>query len=389
MAAIEQPHERRHWVRGVQPGIDQQNPRLRGRCDRLGDRRRAGARLTRVVVEEVDHVPAAGVVSGIGQDGRARSRPVERHRHALADRRGRPVGHEDQPIGQVERLVDVVRDHDDGLAGLFPDPSRMSCSSKRVSESSIENGSSSSRKRGSIESARASDTHCCVPSDSAAGSWLGRVVDADEPKVVLRRLARARCRSVSADGREPHVLAAPSARAAGTAPGRRSRAPGPGPITCVPSMTTPPYVARFESGDDRQHRGLAAAGVAENRDELPRRDLRVDVRDGRERPGRRGKDLRQTGQFQRRACRHSLASSSVPLNRLGRGHLRAGAAPATPSTSRRRARARATPVRRARAAPRSAAAAASREWTRRASPAARRAPARCGRRAGSPPRRCS
>ena len=52
---------------------------------------------------------------------------------------------------------------------LFPGASSVSCRSNRVSESSIENGSSSSRNSGSSDRARASETHCCVPRESSAG----------------------------------------------------------------------------------------------------------------------------------------------------------------------------------------------------------------------------
>ena len=55
----------------------------------------------------------------------------------VADGGFRAVGHQNQAIGQIERLVDVVRHHHDGLARISQTRSSMSCSSKRVSESSM------------------------------------------------------------------------------------------------------------------------------------------------------------------------------------------------------------------------------------------------------------
>ena len=49
------------------------------------------------------------------------ARPWKWHGKRVADRGGRTVGHEDQSIGQVQRFIDVVRDHDHGLVGFLPD----------------------------------------------------------------------------------------------------------------------------------------------------------------------------------------------------------------------------------------------------------------------------
>ena len=134
-------------------------------------------------------------------------RPRKRHVHDVADRRRRTVGHQDEPIGKIERLVDVMRHHDHHPPRLASQTrSSVSCSSKRVSESSWENGSSSSRNRGSSDSARTSDTHCCVPSESDAGSLIGGVGDCRPGRGSARPPASASRRAVL-PSRELDVLA--------------------------------------------------------------------------------------------------------------------------------------------------------------------------------------
>jgi hypothetical protein len=75
-----------------------------------------------VMLEEVDHVPAARVVLRVRQHSGTGARPRERHLQDVADGRLGPVGHQDQTIGEVKRLVDVMRDHHHRLARLLPDP---------------------------------------------------------------------------------------------------------------------------------------------------------------------------------------------------------------------------------------------------------------------------
>ena len=75
----------------------------------------------RMVVEEVQHSAAARVVIRMRQDSRAVSRPRERDFQNLSHARLRTVRHQDEPIGEVQRLIDIVRHHDHSAAVLFPD----------------------------------------------------------------------------------------------------------------------------------------------------------------------------------------------------------------------------------------------------------------------------
>ena len=71
----------------------------------------------------------------------------------------------------------------------------MSCSSKRVSESSCENGSSSSRKRGSTDE-RARQRHALLRAERQLRRQLvGGVGDADQLEVVVGDAARSRAGS--------------------------------------------------------------------------------------------------------------------------------------------------------------------------------------------------
>ena len=74
-----------------------------------------------VVLEEVDDVPPARVVLGMREHGGRVRGPCERDAQDVANRRFRAVGHQDQPVRQIERLVDVVGHHHHGPAGFLPD----------------------------------------------------------------------------------------------------------------------------------------------------------------------------------------------------------------------------------------------------------------------------
>ena len=65
----------------------------------------------------------------------------------------------------------------------------------------------------------------------------------------------------------------------------------------------------LETGEDRQHRGFAAAGVAEDRDELASLDRGIHVFDSDERTGGRREDLGQAGEFEWDVHRISSALS--------------------------------------------------------------------------------
>ena len=77
-------------------------------------------------------------------------------------------------VGQEQRLVDVVRDHQRGLAVRRPGSTSTSCSSKRVSESSMPNGSSSSSTFGRSANARARPTRWRMPATARPASCASR-----------------------------------------------------------------------------------------------------------------------------------------------------------------------------------------------------------------------
>src|SRR5258708_6552267 len=71
--------------------------------------------------EEIDHAAVERVVLRMSQDGYALAWTWKGYRQDLPDQRCRAVGHQNQTVRKIERLVDVVRDHDDNLAVLLPD----------------------------------------------------------------------------------------------------------------------------------------------------------------------------------------------------------------------------------------------------------------------------
>ena len=73
-----------------------------------------------VMFEEVDDLSPARVVLRMGEYGGSASRPGERDTQDLADGGLRTVRHQYQPIGEVQRFVDVVRHHHDCLARMLP-----------------------------------------------------------------------------------------------------------------------------------------------------------------------------------------------------------------------------------------------------------------------------
>jgi len=82
---------------------------------------------------------------------------------------GRPLAERDDPVGQVDGLVDLVGDE---IAVFWRSSQILSsslCMVSRVCASRPENGSSKRRTSGSVASARAMLTRCFIPPDSCCG----------------------------------------------------------------------------------------------------------------------------------------------------------------------------------------------------------------------------
>ena len=154
------------------------------------------------------------------------------------------------------------------------------CMSSRRFLSSAANGSSSSRIDGSTASARASATRCCWPPESCSDSDRrgGRAAPGPASRArfaPLRRGVGAAGRQAVGDVlgdrhvREQRVVLEHDAdRRAGSAADGRSRRP---------PIDDRPWRLRDEAGDDPQQRGLAAAGRAEQGDQLAGLDVERDV----------------------------------------------------------------------------------------------------------------
>src|SRR3954468_19923874 len=94
------------------------------------------------------------------------ARPLDRHRDDFLDA-SRPAGEHRDTVGQVDRFVDLMGHEQHGLLGLHPDPQQLLLHRSRVCASSEANGSSISRIFGSMTSARARLTRCCMPPESS------------------------------------------------------------------------------------------------------------------------------------------------------------------------------------------------------------------------------
>ena len=152
--------------------------------------------------------------------------------------------------------------------------------SSRSLASRLESGSSISTSGGSMTMARAIATRCCWPPESWPGSlsaWpcrrtsAGRLVDAP------RRLGLAACRASSARSRCSCARSyAGTARSSGT-PCRSRAPPGRSRSMRVSSSQMLPPVSVQQAGDAVERRRLAAAGRAEQGDELAPLDRQADV----------------------------------------------------------------------------------------------------------------
>ena len=84
--------------------------------------------------------------------------------------RARPRAHDHDAVGELHRLLDVVRDEEDRLLARrcqMRSSSLRIC--RRVIESSAPNGSSRKRTSGFTASARATSTRCFMPPESSRG----------------------------------------------------------------------------------------------------------------------------------------------------------------------------------------------------------------------------
>ena len=156
-------------------------------------------------------------------------------------------------------------------------------SSRRVRSRSVgsrfESGSSSSSTRGRGASARASATRCCWPPESCVTRRSLEAGEVDQRRASPRRaLARGSASSCPAPRgrrrRSRRPSGAERARSAGT-PCRSGGARAAARVTSSPSTRMRARVGRLEAGDQPQHGRLAAAGRAEQRDDLALRDRRA------------------------------------------------------------------------------------------------------------------
>jgi len=82
-------------------------------------------KLLGVILQEIDQIGSAGVVISMVENFRTITRACERHRIDFADACFRTVGHEDDAVGEIQGLIDVMRHHDNSLPRLFPNVQQL------------------------------------------------------------------------------------------------------------------------------------------------------------------------------------------------------------------------------------------------------------------------
>ena len=87
----------------------------------------------------------------------------------LGQHRAGTVSHQHDPVGEVDRFVDVVRDHEHSLAGLLADAADLVL--QGPARQRIERGERFVHQHDLrfIDSARAMPTRCFMPPDNSAG----------------------------------------------------------------------------------------------------------------------------------------------------------------------------------------------------------------------------
>ena len=145
--------------------------RQRGIPERAGDARARPGRGSGGSAVALGHHPVYLVDERLELRSAPAARPGQRIAHVGPDPAG--VGAEDEdPVGEQHRLLDVVRDHDDGLGReplALPEFQQLAAQVLGVSTSSALNGSSISSAAGSTTSARAKPTRWRMPPDSSLG----------------------------------------------------------------------------------------------------------------------------------------------------------------------------------------------------------------------------
>ena len=170
--------------------------------------------------------------------------------------------------------------------------SSSSCSRSRVIASSAPNGSSMSSTGVSRASVRASATRCRMPPESSCGALAAKSARCTRAQQLgrpaPRRSARGTPRSFSGSSTLASTVShGNSAGSWNIRPGRRRR-----PASIVPAA------APVQPGDQVEQRALAAAGRADQADELAGRDV-----EARRRPGPARRSPRARTPWSRRRAR--------------------------------------------------------------------------------------
>src|SRR5262245_46053894 len=232
----------------------------------------SGGIMSLLLEEGHDRVPEPEIVRSPEQLV-APARPGEGHVEDPSDRRRGTAGHHDDPIGELKGFVHVVGDHDDGLAPGLPERDqlilqihprqRVEERERLVEQEEPRPEREGPRDAGSLlhprrQLARVAPALPAEPDRRQIGLDVaigrGRNPVAGEPDVVAHRYPwqeRRRLKDHAAIG----------ARA----------------VDLTPADDDAPGARRREAHQDREHGRLAAAGMAEQADELALVDVQREV----------------------------------------------------------------------------------------------------------------
>ena len=230
--------------------------------------------------EEVEQPLAQRVVAWIVHDLGAPAWPVEGHDHAVPDARARALRHHHDPVGEQQGLVDVVRDHDDRAAVGLPEAEELvlevdAGEHVEQAERLVEQQHAGCEREG----ARDADSLLHARGELGRLAVAGvREADARECRVGERVHVSGRRPRMGLLDRELDVLA----RGEPGQEGGRLEDDAAVEARSVDLAATDDDAAarrRNETHRDREDRRLAAAGVADEADELTLGDLEVEVFD--------------------------------------------------------------------------------------------------------------